>query len=546
MEHTADEIGRLQGCINNLISVLALPAIWSGQEPAYILGTLLDALLGMLRLDFIYAQLTDSIPGSPIEMVRLAQRRTSAAEPQQMGQALNRWLTGDPPPARLVVPNPIGRGEVSIAPLRLGLLDEVGLLVPGSERADFPTEIEMLLLRVAANQATIGLQEARDITERKRAADILEQRVDERTRQLTAVNEELRQARVTLEKAFEEIKALKDRLYHENVALREEIDRTWMFEEIVGSSRAMRAVLSRVAKVAPTDSTVLITGETGTGKELIARAIHNRSNRAGQAFVAFNCAGIPPSLIAAELFGHEKGAFTGAQQRRLGRFELGEGGTIFLDEVGELPAETQIALLRVIQEREFERVGGSQPISANVRIIAATNRNLQDAIGAGAFRLDLFYRLNVFPIEVPPLRERREDIPLLLEYFVKRYADKAGKSLRSVEKKTIELFKSYHWPGNIRELQNVIERSVIVCESEIFSVDENWLSKASLEPHRRSGTLSEMLLEQEKRIIESALAESKGRIAGRFGAAANLGIPSSTLESKIRTLKIKKTRFMSD
>ena len=546
MEHTADEIGRLQGCINNLISILALPAIWSGQEPAYILGTLLDALVGMLRLDFVYAQLTDSIPGSPIEMVRFAQRRTPAAQAQQMGRALNRWLTGDPPPARLVVPNPIGKGEVSITPLRLGLLDEGGVLVPGSQRADFPTEIEMLLLRVAANQAAIGLQAARYLTERKRAADELEQRVDERTRQLTAVNEELEQARVRLEKAFEEIKGLKDRLYHENVALREEIDRTSMFEEIVGSSRAMRAVLSRVAKVAPTDSTVLIMGETGTGKELIARAIHKRSKRAAQAFVAFNCAGIPPSLIASELFGHEKGAFTGAQQRRLGRFELGEGGTIFLDEVGEIPAETQIALLRVLQEREFERVGGSQPISADVRIIAATNRNLQDAIGAGAFRLDLFYRLNVFPIEVPPLRERREDIPMLLEYFVKRYADKAGKRVRSIEKKTIELFKSYHWPGNIRELQNVIERSVIVCESEIFSVDENWLSKASLEPHRPSGTLFEMLLEQEKKIIESALAESKGRIAGRSGAAAQLGIPSSTLESKIRALKIKKNRFKSD
>ena len=536
----------LQGCINNLVSLLALPAIWSGQEPAHILGTLLDALVSMLRLDFVYAQLPDSIPGLPIDMVRLAQRRTPAASPEQMGRALNRWLTGDPPPARLVVPNPIGKGEVSIAPLRLGLLDDAAVLVPGSERADFPTEIEMLLLRVAANQAAIGLQKARDIAERKRAADELEQRVDERTRQLTAVNEELKQAKVSLEKAFEEIKTLKDRLYHENVALREEIDRTWMFEEIVGSSPAMRAALARVAKVAPMDSTVLIMGETGTGKELIARAIHKRSKRAGQAFVAFNCAGIPPSLIASELFGHEKGAFTGAQQRRLGRFELGEGGTIFLDEVGELPVETQIALLRVIQEREFERVGGSQPISADVRIVAATNRNLENAILAGTFRPDLFYRLNVFPIELPALRERREDIPVLLEYFVQRYAEKAGKTVRSIEKKTIELFKSYHWPGNIRELQNVIERSVIVCESEIFSVDENWLSKASGEPQRPSGTLSEMLLDQEKRVIESALAESKGRIAGRSGAAAKLGIPSSTLESKIRMLKIKKNLFKPD
>jgi PAS domain S-box-containing protein len=354
---------------------------------------------------------------------------------------------------------------------------------------------------------------------------------------------EQHQTRVALEQAFEEIKILKDRLYHENVALREEIDRTWMFEEIVGSSPAIRAVLSRVAKVAPQDSTVLIAGETGTGKELIARAIHRRSKRATRPFVAFNCAGIPSSLIASELFGHEKGAFTGAQQRRLGRFELAEGGTIFLDEIGELPTETQIALLRVIQEREFERVGGSHPIATNVRVIAASNRDLQDAIAAGTFRLDLFHRLNVFPIEAPPLRERKEDIPMLLEYFIKRYAAKAGKKIQGIEKKTLELFKSYHWPGNIRELQNVIERSIIVCESEIFSVDESWLSKVSLQPHRPSSNLSESLLEQEKKIIESALTETKGRIAGPSGAAARLGIPSSTLESKIRLLKIRKYSF---
>jgi transcriptional regulator with GAF, ATPase, and Fis domain len=353
---------------------------------------------------------------------------------------------------------------------------------------------------------------------------------------------ERNQARATLSQAFEEIDNLKERLHHENVALREEIDRTSMFEEIVGSSLAVRAVLSRVAKVAPMDSTVLITGETGTGKELIARAIHKRSKRANRAFVAFNCAGIPPTLITSELFGHEKGAFTGAQQRRLGRFELAAGGTIFLDEIGELPAETQIALLRVLQEREFERVGGSQPISIDVRVITASNRDLQDAIAGGTFRLDLFHRLNVFPIEVPTLRERKEDIPMLLDYFIKRYAEKAGKTIRSIDKKTVELFKSYSWPGNIRELQNVVERSMILCESEIFSVDESWLSRAS-QPRRSSSTLAQSLHEEEKKIIEAALTESKGRIAGRSGAAAKLGIPSSTLESKIKLLKIKKNQF---
>ncbi|MGH7766961.1 MAG: sigma 54-interacting transcriptional regulator, partial [Candidatus Binatia bacterium] len=344
-------------------------------------------------------------------------------------------------------------------------------------------------------------------------------------------------------RAEEEIKALKDRLYHENLALREEIDRSSMFEEILGTSPAVKAVLSRVAKVAPTDSTVLISGETGTGKELIARAIHKRSKRAGQAFIGFNCAGIPSTLIASELFGHEKGAFTGAQQRRVGRFELAEGGTIFLDEIGELPVELQMKLLRVLQEGEFERVGGSEAIATNVRVIAATNRDLQDAVAAGKFRLDLFYRLNVFPIEVPSLRERKEDIPMLLEHFIKRYAHKAGKNIRGVDKRTVELFKAYHWPGNIRELQNVIERSVIVCEGETFSVDDSWLSRATIQPRRSSSTLAQRLIDQEKQFIESALSESAGKVSGPTGAAARLGIPSSTLESKIKTLRIRKSPF---
>src|SRR6202041_131832 len=274
---------------------------------------------------------------------------------------------------------------------------------------------------------------------------------------------ERKQAEEALRKAFEEIKGLRDQLYQENIALKEEVDRASMFEEIVGISPSLHAVLSRVSRVAPTDSTVLITGETGTGKELIARAVHKRSQRSSKAFVSVNCAAIPPDLIASELFGHEKGAFTGATQRRLGRFELAEGGTIFLDEIGELPAETQIALLRVLQEREFERIGGTVSIRTNVRVIAATNRDLQAEIAGNTFRSDLFYRLNVFPIEVPPLRQRREDIPVLVEYFIDRFARKAGKAIRGINKKSLELLQSYPWPGNIRELQNVIERSVIVC-----------------------------------------------------------------------------------
>jgi formate hydrogenlyase transcriptional activator len=318
-----------------------------------------------------------------------------------------------------------------------------------------------------------------------------------------------------------------------------------MFEEIVGTSRPLKAVLSRIAKVAPTDSTVLITGETGTGKELVARAIHRRSRRSSRAFVCVNCAAIPRDLIASELFGHEKGSFTGALQRRVGKFELAEGGTIFLDEVGELPTETQIALLRVLQEREFDRVGGNHPIRADVRVIAATNRDLEASVAEGSFRGDLFYRINVFPMENPPLRQRKDDIPVLVEYFIDRYARKAGKNIKRVNKKTLELLQSYPWPGNIRELQNVIERSVILCDTEIFSIDENWLPQLPpLEAEsKQQAELPQALLAQEKEMIEAALKDARGRVSGPTGAAAKLGIPRSTLESKIRSLKINKNHF---
>jgi PAS domain S-box-containing protein len=342
---------------------------------------------------------------------------------------------------------------------------------------------------------------------------------------------------------IEDRKQAEDRLRSENVALREEIDKASMLEEIVGTSPALKAVLSRISKVAPSGSTVLITGETGTGKELVARAIHRISDRASRAFVSVNCAAIPRDLIASELFGHEKGAFTGATQQRLGRFELANGGTLFLDEVGELPAETQIALLRVLQEHEFERVGGTRRIRADVRVIAATNRDLQAAIISGSFRNDLFYRLNVFPIGIPPLRERREDIPMLVEYFIDRYARKTSKQIKRINKKTLELLQSYAWPGNIRELQNVIERSMILCETEIFSIDENWLPPPlKLESKQEVGLRRRFLL-QEKDMIETALKDTGGRVAGPTGAAVKLGMPRSTMESKIRSFKINKNRF---
>lgn len=332
-------------------------------------------------------------------------------------------------------------------------------------------------------------------------------------------------------------KKAEERLRNENLVLREELDRSSMFEEIVGSSEPMRQVLRQVAKVAQSDSTVLVLGETGTGKELIARALHRRSNRSARAFVRVNCAAIPQSLIASELFGHEKGAFTGALQRRLGRFEAADGGTLFLDEIGDIPVETQIALLRVLQEGEFERVGSNLPVSVDVRLIAATNRDLAAAVASKTFREDLFYRLNVFPIAIPPLRERAEDIPVLVEYFIGTYAKKAGKNIRHLGKHTLELFKAYSWPGNIRELQNVVERAVILSETDTLFFDESWLKRESGAYSKPQAGLS-ALAEREVEIIEAALVECHGRISGPSGAAVKLGIPRQTLESKIRSLGI--------
>ncbi len=321
--------------------------------------------------------------------------------------------------------------------------------------------------------------------------------------------------------AFQEIQKLKDQLHEENLVLREEIDRSSRFEEIVGSSEALQHVLTQVEKVARTDSTVLILGEAGTGKELFARAIHKHSSRAAKAFIRVNCAAIPSSLIPSELFGHEKGAFTGALQRRLGRFESANGGTIFFDEIGELPGETHVALLRVLQEREFERVGSNNPVSVDVRVLAATNCHLQAAVDAGTFRRDLYYRLNVFPIHIPPLRNRADDIPLLVEYLIELYARKAGKKIRDISKKTLEIFRSYDWPGNIRELQNIIERAVILCDGETLAVDETWMSQQPIQTNEPTSPFAETvvdhakdLLHDERAIIEAALAACRGPRGG--------------------------------
>ena len=337
---------------------------------------------------------------------------------------------------------------------------------------------------------------------------------------------------------IEDRKQAEEKLRCENAALREEVGKTSMFEEVIGTSSVLQMVLARAAKVAPTDSTVLIMGETGTGKELIARAIHKRSKRSERSFISVNCGAIPPSLIMSELFGHEKGAFTGATQRRLGKFELAEGGTIFLDEVGDLPPETQVALLRVLQEREFERVGGAEVLCADVRVIAATNRDLQEAIADGAFRTDLYYRLNVFPITLPPLRDRKEDVPLLVNYFVDRYAKRAGKTIKHIQKRALEALQEYSWPGNVRELQNVIDRSLIIAETNEFSIDKSWLANES-----QRLTAGAAQKSNERKRIEEALEQSYGKVSGPDGAAVRLGMPASTLESKIRALRINKLEF---
>ena len=636
------EILRLRTALRDLVALSTIPAAWVGREPSAIAAGLADVLAGSLYLDFAFVRLCDPRGGAPIEMTR-----------GNAWKAFPEWLQ-----RHLAVVGQLSRKEIipdlgGAEPSRgivipIGINAEGGLVAAASNRTDFPTEIDQLLLSVAANHAATAFQSARLEQELRQARTELEIKVAERTAELRRAATYLAEAQrlshtgsfgwivssgeifwseetfrifecdpatkptvelvlqrvhpedkvlvqqlldrasrdgtdfdfehrllmpdgsikyvhvvshgmrddlgnlefvgsvmdvTAAKRAYREIQALQDQLQKENIVLREEIDNASMFEEIVGASPALQHVLARIAKVAPTDSTVLITGETGTGKELIARAIHKRSPRSSRAFVNVNCAATPPSLIASELFGHEKGAFTGALQRRLGRFELAEGGTIFLDEIGELPTETQIALLRVLQEREFERVGGTHTIRADVRVIAATNRDLNAAMAAGTFRRDLYYRLNVFPIESPPLRARQDDIFLLVEYFIDRYASKAGKKIRGVTKKTLELLQAYPWPGNIRELQNVIERSVILCETENFSIDESWLSRETPPTGPARQPLSEQLVIHEKDMIEAALAEASGQVSGPSGAAAKLGVPPSTLESKIRSLKIRKHRF---
>jgi formate hydrogenlyase transcriptional activator len=627
------EIGQLQRCINDLLSVLSLPAVWTGHNESTVATTLLDVLVRMLRLDFAFVR-TGSEPDHPVEeWARFERRSPSPLDVGELGRSLEPLVDGAPRTSARGIPGVGDDGEVAIAVVPLGMNSPVATLVVGSMRLDFPTRIERLLLQVAGNQAAVALMEARrvarlqrDATERIRhdeqelrmlvdsvphligavspdgqmllmnkaattylgtpladgvgaeewrdryyhpddreamqrsvqraLAEGLPQEGEARIRShdgqyrwFAVRHEALRDERGGLIRLYasavdiHDRKSVEDRMRAETLALREQIDESSMFEEIVGVSLPLRRVLSDVTSVAATDSTVLITGETGTGKELVARAIHKRSRRSARAFITVNCAALPTSLIASELFGHEKGAFTGAVQSRQGRFELADGGTVFLDEVGELPVEAQVMLLRVLQEREFERVGGSRPIRTDVRVIAATNQDLAGAVAQRTFRADLFYRLNVFPIDMPPLRDRRPDIALLVEYFGQRFARRMGRRLQRVDKQTLLRLERYRWPGNVRELQNIVERALIVSDSDTLVISERWLSDQVASRPAETADAPGTLAAHERQVIEAALKASKGRVAGPFGAAKQLGIPPTTLESKIRALAIDKRRF---
>ena len=495
-EFTAESL-RLRHAIRDLIALSGLSAKLNGKQPCSVAWQIGEILRKGLRLEATHVRLKCGRDDSYIDAPQ-ADRWSDFGEWHKQIETCGEGSNSSASERRGQIS--AANGTLNMLQIPIGTDNQAGYIAAGSTRPDFPSEMEMLVLSVATNQGLICYRNECLIIER-------------------------------------------DRVQIKFEVLNEEIERSAGTDEIQGSSLAVKKERASIAKVAPTDSTVLITGETGTGKELVARAVHKLSTRHGQPFISVHCAALPETLIATELFGHEKGAFTGAQQRRLGRFELANEGTVFLDEIGELSLDTQVALLRVLQERVIERVGGGRPISINVRVIAATNRDLRAAVAKGAFRADLFYRLNVFPIEVPPLRERKEDIPILVRSFVHKYASALAKKIRRIDAETMKLLQAYNWPGNIRELENVVERSIILCEGDSFSVDESWLAVDST--HDKFGPMSEKMVGYEREIIEKALLDAEGKVSGANGAADRLGIPASTLESRIKALGINKFKFKS-
>lgn len=552
MEEPVMETNRLQACINDLIGIAALPAIWRGSSPAEIVRTLADTLLSVLRLDFVRLRLKNPAGGPPCEVNCAADSSASAMPTTEIERFLSDWTDG-----RLRAwPRRIQAGanhdDFSMVPVPLGLSGNIGVLVAGSRRPDFPLLNERLVLSVAANQAVVGLQGAWLLSEQNRVARELDQLVALRTDELAAANKELedkiareRSLAAEIQTAYEEIATLKAKLEIENSYLQEEIRREHNFEEILGNSRELLKMLDRVAAAAPTDANVLVTGETGSGKELIARAIHNRSARRNSPLVKVNCGAIPAGLVESELFGHVKGAFTSASERRVGRFELANNGTLFLDEVGELPLETQVKLLRVLQEQEFEPVGSNRTVRVNVRIIAATNRDLEAAVKSGTFRSDLFYRLNVIPLRVPPLRERRSDIPEMVRTFLQQAGKRTGRSIQSVSRDTMKLLVNYSWPGNIRELQNVIERGVVLSRGAVLRLGPDLLpiedSQYELEPETADAADSpDSLTEVQRQHILRVLERTGWLISGPKGAGAILNIHPNTLRSMMDRLGIER------
>jgi transcriptional regulator with GAF, ATPase, and Fis domain len=552
MEEPVMETNRLQACINDLIGIAALPAIWSGAAPAEIVRTLADTLLSVLRLDFLCLRLKNPAGGPPCEVNCAADSRVWAMPSKEIEGFLSDWSDGRLRAWPRLIQAGTSPDDFSIVPVPLGLAGNIGVLVAASRRPDFPLLNERLVLSVAANQAVVGLQGAWLLSEQNRLAQELDQLVALRTDELAAANKELedkiareRSLGLEIQTAYEEIATLKAKLEIENSYLQEEIRKEHNFEEILGNSRELLRMLDRVAAAAPTDANVLVTGETGSGKELIARAIHNRSARRNSPLVKVNCGAIPAGLVESELFGHVKGAFTSASERRVGRFELANNGTLFLDEVGELPLETQVKLLRVLQEQEFEPVGSNRTIKVNVRIIAATNRDLEAAVKSGTFRSDLFYRLNVIPLRVPPLRERRSDIPEMVRTFLQQSGKRTGRSIQSVSRDTMKLLVNYSWPGNIRELQNVIERGVVLSRGAVLRLGPDLLPiedpHCDLEPEVADVADSpESLAEVQRQHILRVLDRTGWLISGPKGAGAILNIHPNTLRSMMDRLGIER------
>lgn len=540
------ELAHLRTCINDLIGVIALPALWTTGEPSHIVRTLLDTLLHTLRLDFAYARLSERAEDSFVEMVSSAESSNSSHKPEEIRELLIGWMGYDLRKWPPVVRETIDGQNISIASMPLGIHGEIGIIAAGSRRTDFPRQTDRLLLSVAANQAAIALQEARLLSEQRRVTAELDQRVVERTRELALVNEALTNENAERRRVEEKLRALQQQLQSHNAYLKEEVDSVLSFGRIVGRSRALRHVLQQVEDVASTDATVLITGESGTGKELLAREIHERGRRSQRPFVRVNCSAIPREMFESEFFGHVRGAFTGAVRDRAGRFQIANGGTIFLDEIGDLPADLQPKLLRVLQEGEYERVGEDSTRKVDVRVIAATNRNLAEEVRARRFRQDLYYRLNVFPLDVPPLRARRADIPLLAFHAVTEVSKKLGIQPPALTQADAARLQQYDWPGNIRELNNVIERAVILSKGVQLRLD---IAFAGLSGTATSTSdMPDVVLtdrefrERERENLVKALKRADGRIYGGGGAADLLGVNPTTLASRLRAYKIRQTR----